>query len=341
MIIDLRSDTVTRPTPGMLEAMFSARVGDDVFEEDPTIQALQEKVAKMFGQEAALFCPSGTMTNQIGIRILTQPQQELICDKGSHIYYYEGGGIASNSGVSLRMVDGERGRITPQQVIDNINPPQNIHQPLTTLVAIENTCNKGGGSFYTLGEMKEIAATARKHNLKIHLDGARIFNAVTETKDSITEIGKLFDTVSVCLSKGLGAPVGSVLASSATNITAAKRVRKGFGGGMRQSGFLAAAGIYALDNHIARLKDDHRRATEIGKVLSGLSYVESMLPVETNIVVFKLADATPISSFLKYLDSHDIKAVPFGKQVVRLVTHLDFTDEMLEKLLEKLKLFPK
>lgn len=337
VLIDLRSDTVTRPTPPMLEAMFSAAVGDDVFDEDPTVKALESKAAALFGKEAGLFCPSGTMTNQIGIRILTQMQQEVICDKGSHIYYYEGGGIAANSGISVRLVDGDRGRITARQVLENINPPENIHQPQTSLVSIENTHNKGGGSFYTLHEMKEISEVARKNKLKLHLDGARIFNAITETGDSTMQIGKLFDTLSICLSKGLGAPVGSLLLSDTVNILKAKRVRKGFGGGMRQSGFLAAAGIFALDNNIVRLKEDHARARVVYDTLKTQNYVDEILPVETNIIVFRLNNAKPIAHFLDYLSANNIKAVPFGKQVVRMITHLDFNDTMLDKLISALK----
>jgi threonine aldolase len=336
-LIDLRSDTVTRPTPGMLEAMFSARVGDDVFDEDPTVKELEAKAAKMFGKEGGLFCPSGTMTNQICHRILTQPQQEVICDKGAHIYYYEGGGIASNSGLSMRLIDGNRGRMSAEQVEENINPRQNIHQPYTALVSIENTSNKGGGSYYTLKQLKEIYDVSRKNNLKLHLDGARIFNAITETADSTLEIGKLFDTISICLSKGLGAPVGSLILSDAENIIRAKRVRKGFGGGMRQSGYLAAAGIYALENNIKRLKEDHQRAKTIYDTLKSLSYIKDVLPADSNIIVARLTDAKPVSQFLSYLSENNIKAVEFGKQTVRMVTHLDFDDGMMERVIAVLK----
>ena len=336
-LIDLRSDTVTRPTPGMLNAMFSAKVGDDVFDEDPTVKELEAKAATIFGKEAALFCPSGTMTNQIGVRLLTEPQQEVICDKLSHIYYYEGGGIASNSGLSMRLVDGVRGKITPQQIDDNVNPPDNIHQPFTSLVSLENTSNKGGGSYYTFAEMKGLADMARKHKLKVHLDGARIFNAFAETGDNPLETGKLFDTISVCLSKGLGAPVGSLLLSTKENITKAKRIRKGFGGGMRQSGYLAAAGIYALDNHISRLKEDHSKAKEIAKCLATMSAVEEILPVDTNIIVFRLNEKYTTEHFLNYLSENNVKGILFGKQTVRMVTHLDFTDDMLTDLISVLK----
>jgi threonine aldolase len=338
-IIDVRSDTVTRPTPAMLEAMFSAEVGDDVFEEDPTIKKLESKTAAMFGHEAALFCPSGTMTNQVGIRILTQPQQEIILDQGAHIYFHEGGGLASNSGLSVRLLNGDRGRINPQQITDNINPVQNLHQPISSVVAVENTHNKGGGSYYTFAQLKAIVDTCRHNNLKVHLDGARIFNALTETGDDVTETGKMFDTVSVCMSKGLGAPVGSLLVSSAENILKAKRVRKSYGGGMRQAGYLAAACIYALDNNIGRLKEDHKRAKIIGDVLKSKSWVTDMLPVDTNIIVFQLAAEKPVTEFLNYLSNKNIKAVPFGKQLVRMVTHLDFDDDMLEELITAINTF--
>ncbi|HRH67836.1 MAG TPA: GntG family PLP-dependent aldolase, partial [Bacteroidia bacterium] len=291
-IIDLRSDTVTRPTPEMLDAMFHAEVGDDVFEEDPTINRLEEKAANLFGMEAALFVPSGTMANQVSIKLLTNPQDEVICDKLSHIYYYEAGGVAFNSGVSMRFIEGDRGRITPGQIEENINDPATVYSSPTTLVSIENTCNKAGGSYYTLHEMQDISALCRKHSIHVHLDGARIFNAITETGDSPEELGKLFDTVGFCLSKGLGAPVGSVILSTREKIFRARRIRKAWGGGMRQAGYLAAAGIYALDNHRERLKEDHLRAKKIGKLLSALPFVAEVLPVDTNIIVFKVSPAT-------------------------------------------------
>ena len=336
MIIDLRSDTVTKPGKEMLEAMFAADIGDDVFDEDPTIKKLEEKAASIFGKEAGLFCPSGTMANQIAIKTLTQSQQEVICHKLSHVYFYEGGGIAFNSGCSVRLLDGDRGRLNAKDVEENINP-DNIHHPVTSLVALENTSNKGGGSYYTLQAIKEIRNVCEKNNLKLHLDGARIFNALEETKDSAEETGKYFDTISVCLSKGLGAPVGSLLLSSKENIKKAKRVRKVFGGGMRQAGFLAAAGIYALDHNIKRLKEDHQRAKRIGEEIKKLSFVEELYPVDTNIVVFRLSDKMESENFLKTLSQKNIKAVQFGKQLIRMVTHLDFTDAMLEELIKVLR----
>src|SRR6185436_19870289 len=280
MVIDLRSDTVTKPSPQMLAAMMTAPVGDDVFDEDPSIKKLEEKTAAIFGKEAGLFCPSGTMTNQVAIRILTQPQQEIICDHLAHVYYYEAGGIAFNSGCSVRLLKGDRGRLNAKDIEENINP-DNIHHPVTCVVSLENTSNKGGGSYYSLQSIKEIKEVCERHRLKLHLDGARIFNALEETKDSPSETGKFFDTISVCLSKGLGAPVGSVLLSSKENIRKAKRVRKVFGGGMRQAGFLAAAGIFALENNIERLKDDHKRAKIIGEAVKKLPFVEEVFPVDT------------------------------------------------------------
>ena len=336
MKIDLRSDTVTKPTPGMLEAMMKADVGDDVFEEDPTVNALQVKAAALFGKEAGLFCPSGTMTNQIAIRILTQPQDELICDWRSHVYNYEAGGIAYNSFTSVKLVDGDRGRLTPEEVLENIRP-EDVHAPRTSLVCLENTVNKGGGSYYAPGQFSAIHGVAKSNGLSMHLDGARIFNAFAETGEKPGDIGKYFDTISVCLSKGLGAPVGSLLLGSAVLMKKAKRVRKVFGGAMRQSGYLAAAGIYALDHHIGRLKEDHARAKELGKVLGKLPFVDNLLPVDTNIVIFGIPARISVVSLLSHLRENDILATGFGKQEVRFVTHLDFTDDMLDRAIKTLK----
>ncbi len=329
MIIDLRSDTVTRPTPGMKEAMFSAPVGDDVFGEDPTVNALEEKIAKLFGMEAALFCPSGTMTNQIAIRLHTEPQREVICHKYSHIYLYEGGGIMANSHASVKLLDGDLGKITAAQVAESINP-DDVHAPETTLVSLENTMNKGGGSIYTLEEIKPIHALCREKGIKLHLDGARLFNALVETGESPADWGAHFDTISICLSKGLGCPIGSVLLGSKVDIKRARKVRKVFGGGMRQAGFLAAAGIYALDHHVSRLKEDHTRARTLGGLLGKLPVVSEIFPVSTNIVIARLEGTTP-EEFMKKLAGQGIKSVKFGKDLVRFVTHLDFRDEHLEE----------
>lgn len=336
MLVDLRSDTLTKPTPGMLEAMMNAQVGDDVFEEDPTVAELENKGAGIFGFEAGLFCPSGTMTNQIGIRVLTQPQDEVICDKRSHIYLYEGGGISYNSMVSVELIDGDRGRLSPAQIVENIKP-DNIHFPRTRLVALENTVNKGGGCYYTMDQIRSIHQVCKKYGLVMHLDGARIFNALVETGDDPKEIGNYFDTVSVCLSKGLGAPVGSLLLSSKDNIKKARRVRKVLGGAMRQAGYLAAAGIYALDNNIQRLKKDHENAKEIGRILLGCDQVSDVEPVDTNIIIFSLNDGEEVNDFLNLLKKYGILALGFGGNSIRMVTHLDIDDDMMEQFESAIK----
>ena len=336
MIIDLRSDTVTKPSKAMLDAMFSAPVGDDVFNEDPTISALEAKAAKLFNHSSALFCPSGTMTNQIAIRCHTQLGDELICDINSHIYNYEGGGISSNSGVQAKLIQGDRGRITAEHVEQNINADYDWLAK-TSVVCLENTVNRAGGSCYALDEIKKIKQVCLQHKLPLHLDGARVFNALITKNYSANDIGTQFDSISICLSKGLGAPVGSLLLGSTEFIKKARRVRKVFGGGMRQAGFLAAAGIYALDNNINRLKEDHLRAKQIESVLKTLPYIESVLPVDTNIIIFNLTDKYTAVSFEEALKPYNIKLAAFGKQTIRFVTHLDFTDDMLEVVIDVLK----
>ena len=336
MIIDLRSDTVTKPTKQMLDAMFNAEVGDDVFAEEPTVIALEEKSAKLFGKEAAVFCPSGTMTNQIAIKVHTNPGDEVLCDATAHIYNYEGGGIAFNSGVQAKLIQGERGRISTQQVLESMNPTYDWLTK-TSLVCIENTANRAGGSFYSLKQMKDLSEVCKKNKLNYHLDGARIFNAIVEAGYSASEVGACFDSISICMSKGLGAPVGSLLLGEKEFIRKARRVRKVFGGGMRQAGYLAAAGIYALDNNINRLSEDHKRAKQLAKTISGLSYIDNVLPVDTNIIIFNLNDKLNPEAFVKKLGDNNIKAVGFGKQAIRFVTHLDFTDDMLEKTEKVLK----
>ena len=328
-ILDLRSDTLTQPTAGMKEAMFAAPLGDDVFGEDPTVNALETKIAALFGMEAALFCPSGTMTNQIAIRLHTGPQKEVICHQYSHIYLYEGGGIMANSMASVKLLSGDLGKITASQVAESINP-DDVHAPETTLVSLENTMNKGGGSIYTLDEIKPIHALCKEKGLKLHLDGARLFNALVETGESPADWGAHFDTISICLSKGLGCPIGSVLLGTKTDIKRAKKVRKVFGGGMRQAGFLAAAGIYALDHQVERLKEDHRRARVLGQFLVQAPHVAEVLPVATNIVIARLEGKSP-EMYLQELNSKGIKGVKFGKDLVRFVTHLDFGDAHLEE----------
>ena len=332
-MIDLRSDTVTKPTPAMLDAMMSAEVGDDVFNEDPTVIALEEKVAALFGTEAALYCPSGTMTNQIALRVHTKPQDEVICDQRSHIYRYEGGGIANNSLISAKLLDGPRGILSPDMIVDAINP-DDIHFPESSLVSLENTVNKGGGCYYTIDQIAPIAALCKEKGLKLHLDGARLFNALAETGDSPAAYGQFFDSISVCFSKGLGAPVGSALLGSKATIKRAKRVRKVFGGGMRQAGFLAAACIYALDHHVERLKEDHRKAQVLGQGMANWEIAENVLPVDTNIVIVTLKEGYTPDAVLSKLEDLGILAVPFGKREIRFVTHLDYTDQQLEQTLD-------
>ena len=334
--VDLRSDTVTRPSKGMLDAILAAHVGDDVFGEDPSVNQLEERTAKLFGKEAGVYCPSGTMTNQVAIKAHTQPGDELICDTHAHIYINEAGGIAFNSGVQVKLLPGDQGRISAQQVSDSINPPFDW-LPRTTLVCLENTVNRAGGSYYSLQSIKEISEVCKKNNLKLHLDGARIFNALAETGDSPEETAKYFDSVSICFSKGLGCPVGSVLVGDKEFVKKARRVRKVFGGGMRQAGFLAAAANYALDNNVKRLKDDHARAKKIAEVLKGASYVDVLLPVTTNIIIFTLKDSMGSQEFVKKLSDKGVKGIAFGKKMVRFVTHLDFDDKQLEDTLKALQ----
>ena len=338
MEINLISDTVTKPTPGMLDAMMSAKVGDDVFKADPSVNALEEKVAQMFNKEAALFFPSGTMANQTAIKLHTKPGDQLICDKYAHVYNYEGGGVSFNSGVSCKIVDGDRGMMTAEQVEAAINPPDFYHSPLTSLVCIENTTNKGGGACWDFEELKHIKTVCEKHSLAYHLDGARLWNALVAKKESSAQYGNLFDTISICLSKGLGCPVGSVLVGDETTIQNALRLRKIFGGGMRQAGFLAAAASYALDHQMERLSQDHKKANEIGQVLENLSYIKKVEPIETNIIIFEINE-TEMSAegFLEKLRQHDIHIIGMGQGKLRIVTHLDYTDDMHNIFLEILQ----
>ncbi|GEO04580.1 threonine aldolase [Adhaeribacter aerolatus] len=334
--IDLRSDTVTRPTPEMQNYMFQAPVGDDVFEEDPTVNELEAKTAALFGMEAGLFCPSGTMTNQIAIKAQTEPLTEIICDYTAHIYQYEGGGIAFNSAASVYLLHGERGKITPEMVQGAIRP-DNIHYPVTKMVSLENTSNKGGGAFYTLPEIAAISAVCKENKLALHLDGARVFNALLAADESPQPYSQYFTSISVCLSKGLGAPVGSVLVGSKDLIRKSRRIRKALGGGMRQAGFLAAAGIYALDHHVNRLAQDHARARLLRDTLQHCPYVEHVLPVETNIVIFKLKPSASTQTFLAKLKEQGILALDFGPHQIRFVTHLDFTEAMTERTCQVLR----
>lgn len=336
-VIDLRSDTVTKPTSGMLDAMMSAKVGDDVFGEDPTILALEEKAAKLFGKEAALFCSSGTQSNQIGIRLHTSPGGEVITHKESHVYKYEGGGIAVNSSCSVKLLDGNFGRLTLQQVKESVNNPLDVHLPLTQMVSVEDTANRGGGAIYDIHELKSISDFCRANKFKFHLDGARVFNALVETMIPTLEYGKIFDTISICLSKGLGAPVGSVLIGSKEEMLRARRIRKVMGGGMRQAGFLAAAGIFALDNHIERLRMDHVHAKQISEAVKECDWVQEVFPVPTNIVVVVLKPEVDLQGMIQKLKEKNILTVAFGPQMLRMVTHLDVSHQMVDKVCEELK----
>ena len=339
MKIDLISDTVTRPTKEMLAAMMNAEVGDDVFKSDPTVTALQEKAAALFGMEDALFFPSGTMANQTAIKLHTQPGDKLFCDKWSHVYNYEGGGAAFNSGVSCKLIDGDRGMFSAEQLKVASAGRADIHVPYSRLVCVENTTNKGGGACWDFEELKKIRQVCLDQNLDYHLDGARLFNALVAKNETPKQYGELFDTISICLSKGLGAPVGSILLGSKTHIAKALRIRKLFGGAMRQVGFLAAAGIYALDNNIERLADDHKKAKDIEQLLNSLSYIKKVEPVETNIIIFYVKDHLNAEDFISKMEEKNILLTPMGDGKIRIVTHLDFSDQMLEKLLDELKDF--
>ncbi|MCF6224578.1 MAG: beta-eliminating lyase-related protein [Flavobacteriaceae bacterium] len=337
MEINLISDTITRPTEAMLQAMMHAKVGDDVFNADPTVIELQDKIAKLIGKEAALYFPSGTMANQAAIKIHTQPAEQMICDKWAHVYNFEGGGAAFNSGISCSLIDGHRGMFTADQVALAINDPENYHTPITSLVTVENTTNKGGGACWDFSELKKIKEVCDENNLAYHLDGARLFNALVAKNETPKQHGEIFDTISICLSKGLGAPIGSILLGTKAHIKKAVRIRKLYGGAMRQVGYLAAAGIYALDHHVNRLADDHARAKRIGEALNNSPYIKKVEPIETNILIFYVKDAFDESDFVNALKAKNILISSMGEGKLRMVTHLDFTEEMLEKVLEAIK----
>ncbi len=333
MIIDLRSDTVSKPTAAMLEAMMQAPIGDDVFAEDPSVNALEVRVAQLFGMEAGLYCPSGTMSNQIAIKAHTQALDEIICDQLAHIYNYETGGWAFHSGVSIKLIPSERGIITPDEVEKCIQPDFDW-LPNTSLVCIENTVNRGGGSVYTLEEMKALQPICQKYGLKYHLDGARIFNALIAKKYSPKDLHGIFDSISICFSKGLGAPIGSVLVGTKAFIKKSRKIRKVMGGGMRQAGFIASACNYALDHHIERLAQDHEHAQILANTLKLNPLVSSIREVETNIVIFSMIDTATTARFVSYLAENNIKAVPFGGNSIRFVTHLDIHPAMIDKCKE-------
>lgn len=334
MQIDYRSDTVTKPTLGMLEAMRSAPLGDDVFWEDPSIRALEERLATMFGMEAGLFCPSGTMTNQVAIKCHTNPGDDVICDADSHIYQYEGGGIAFNSGCSVRLLAGNRGRIQAQHVSEALQDPNDPHKPISRLVSLENTANRGGGSCYELSDIAGIRAVCIQHGLSLHLDGARLFNAIVATQTRPADYGALFDSISICLSKGLGAPVGSVLLGSRPFILKSRRIRKVFGGGMRQAGMLAAAGTYALDHHVDRLAQDHAHARKIAAALERKSFIRRVIPVETNIIIAETEAPSTPKAFVSAMAAEGLLLFAVSRERFRMVTHLDITPEMVDRTID-------
>lgn len=330
---DYRSDTLTQPTQAMMNAMYQAKVGDDVFGEDPSVNALEHYASDLFGLEAALFCPSGAMTNQIAIKCHTRPGDEVICDRLSHVYMYEGGGVAFNSGCQVRTLAGERGKITGEMVSENINP-KDVHRPVSRLVVVEDTVNRGGGAIYDFEEIVKIKEVCHQHDLKLHLDGARLFNALAETKEDPKIYGKVFDSISICLSKGLGAPVGSLLIGDAAFTAAARRVRKVLGGGMRQAGFLAAAGSYALKNHVERLKDDHHHAKKIAEALLKKPFIGKMMPVDTNIIIFEVLPPYTAQSLTEKLNEYGIRVLTVSASQIRMVLHLDITPAMVAETIK-------
>ena len=335
-MIDFRSDTVTKPSPAMMEAMMNAEVGDDVFMEDPTVNALEQYAADLFGMEAALFCASGTQTNQIAINVHVQPGGEVITNEDSHIYKYEGGGIARNSGASVRLIRGNRGRLTLEEVEQWINP-DDIHLPITQLLSLEDTSNRGGGAIYDFEEIKRISGFCRRSNLPIHLDGARLMNALIENQVNYKEYASQFDSISLCLSKGLGAPIGSVLIGTKDFIKRSRRVRKVFGGGMRQAGIIAAGGLYALKHNVDRLAEDHRHAKMLESTLVEQEWVSSVIPVDTNIVVAILEDVSKCDEVIGQLSNQGIKTMAFGPGMIRFVTHLDISSSDIDKTLDVIK----
>jgi threonine aldolase len=335
MIIDFRSDTVTKPTPQMLDAMLRAEVGDDVFREDPAVNRLEKKMAAIFNMESALWCVSGTMSNQIAIASHTRPGDEVICEQESHVYYYEGGGIAFNAGCQSRTLAGDRGRINAEQVLISINP-DDVHKSHSSLVCLENTSNRGGGSCYEIGEIVKIRKVCDEHHLKLHLDGARLFNALVAKNEEASDYGNLFHSISVCFNKGLGCPAGSMLLGTDAFIRQAIRVRKVFGGGMRQAGFLAATALYALEHHVERLATDHQHAKRIGEALQKHPHVKTVLPVETNLVIFELTDGNDPESFIAALKEKDILLLTISNKRLRMVTHLDISSEMVDQFITTL-----
>jgi threonine aldolase len=336
MIIDLRSDTVTVPDEGMLKAMMNARVGDDVFGEDPTVKELEGELAEYFGFEKALFVPSGTMANQIAVKLHTEPGDELLCDENSHVYYYETGGAAFNSGVQIKPLKGNGGILSLETIRENILPSYDWYAR-SRLVWLENTNNRAGGTCYRQPEMEEIFEYCLKNNLKMHIDGARVWNSLIATGENPKEYGKFTHTLSVCLSKGLGCPVGSLLLGSSEDIKKARRFRKALGGGMRQAGYLAAAGIYALKNNITKIKDDHRRAKEIYEFLKALDWIKELNEPQTNILIFTVKDGIKADNVVQKFKENGILISMMDAMRLRMVTHLQISNNHVIELFKKIK----
>ena len=330
-MIDLRSDTVTKPSAEMLKYMMAANVGDMIFGEDPAVNELEGMVADMFGMDAALYCPSGTMTNQIAIKVHTKPGDEVICSRMAHIYQFEAGGIAFNSGASVALIDSEDGTFTAEDVKQHMNNPDDWHKAFTRLVEVENTVNRGAGACWSFDELKRIRELCDSSHLGYHLDGARLFNAMTADGRRPSEYGALFDSISICLSKGLGAPVGSVLVGKKDIVKEGTRIRKVLGGAMRQAGYIAAAGIYALKNNISRLADDHHNAAALAEALKKCSLTDRVNYGGTNIVIFTLKPGKTAAEFLDRIKSMGILALKTGERSIRMVTHLDVSDSQAKE----------
>ncbi|MBT9316082.1 threonine aldolase family protein [Leptothoe spongobia] len=331
MPIDLRSDTITQPTSGMREAIATAEVGDDVLGDDPTVKQLERYVAGLLGKDAAVFMPSGTMTNQIALRAHTEPGDEVILESQAHIYYYEGGGPAALSGVMCRLIQGDRGIFTAADLAQVLRP-SDVHFPKTKLVCLENTHNRGGGSIYPLSEIEAIAQVCQQNGLKLHLDGARLWNACIATNTSEADYVEAFDSVSVCFSKGLGAPVGSALAGSNEFIERARRFRKMFGGGMRQAGMMAAGAIYAIKHHRPYLKEDHLNAQTLAKGLQSIRGITiDLKTVQTNIVLFQTL-ALPAPILAERLKLKGVYVLAVGPNTIRAVTNLMVTDTQIQQV---------
>jgi threonine aldolase len=335
-MIDFRSDTVTVPCAEMKKAMFEAEVGDDVFGEDPSINELQSYIANYFGKEAALYCSSGTQTNQIAINVHVQPGDEVICHEESHIYKYEGGGIAKNSGASVRLLRGNRGRLFADEIAQYFNP-DDVHYPVTRLVSIEDTANRGGGAVYDFEEIKKINRLCKKMQVPFHLDGARMMNALAVNKIDPKVYAAEFDSFSLCLSKGIGAPVGSVLVGEKEFIQKAKRVRKVFGGGMRQAGSIAAGALYAFKNNIVKIEADHLHAKRLEAALLELNWVKEVVPVETNIVVSVLHDPALRDVYIEKMKEQGVLTMAFGPGMIRMVTHLNISSDDISNTISILK----